>query len=190
VSDGGKTPDENGFEDLRRDVDAVERRMAREIEPGARAVFVAVLLLALLASFTLPHTGEVRGWDVLAGSPLLAENNVSFVHRLFVWFALFFGVVISMLALMTRRWGLAWVAFAGSAVSTVLGMLAIWSRQTLRADLAGGGPGYGLVIAWIAIGLLAFSWLGVVWAQSSILLAAEERRRQAEQDEKDRDKGE
>ncbi|MCE5290348.1 MAG: hypothetical protein LLG14_14070 [Nocardiaceae bacterium] len=190
MSDQDKLPnDGNGFEELRRDVDAVERKMAREIEPGKRAVFMAVLFLALLASFSLPHTGNVRGWDVLAGASDLAANNVTFPSRLFVWFALIFGVFASMLALMTRRWGLAWIAFTGTAVSTVLGMLAIWSRQTIRADLAGGGPGYGLVIAWIAVGLLAFQWLNIVWSKSSILLAAEERRRQEEENEKNREKG-
>lgn len=191
MSDGNKSSDDSsGFEFLRRDVDAVERKMAREIEPGRRAVFMAVLFLALLASFTLPHTGDIRGWDVLAGTGALAENNVSPVSRIFVWLALVFGVIASMMALMVRRWGLAWLAFAGTSVATVFGMLAIWSRQTIRADLAGGGPGYGLVIAWVAVGLLAFSWLGVVWSQSTILLAAEERRRQAEQESKEHKDGE
>ena len=173
------------FDDLRRDVDSVERKMAREIEPGLRAVFMAVLCLVILASFTLPHTGDVRGWDVLTGRGDLAANNISLPSRLFVWFALVFGVGASMLALITRRWGIAWVAFAGTAVGTVFGMLAVWSRQTIRADMAGGGPAYGLIMAWIAVALLAFQWLGVVWSRSSILMAEEQRRREAQTHDSD-----
>ncbi|MGA8543628.1 MAG: hypothetical protein WB785_00005, partial [Mycobacterium sp.] len=60
---------ENGnhgqFDDFRDDIEAAERRIAREIDPGARALVVAILVFVLLASFILPHTGHVRGWDVL-----------------------------------------------------------------------------------------------------------------------------
>ena len=53
---------------LRDEIEAAERRVAREIDPGARALVVAILVFVLLGSFALPHTGDVRGWDVLFGS--------------------------------------------------------------------------------------------------------------------------
>ena len=76
-----------------------------------------------------------------------------------------------MLALLTRRWTLAWIALAGSAVASAIGMLAVWSRQT--ATHGHPGPGFGLIIAWIAVILLTFHWARVVWTRRPLQLAAE-----------------
>jgi hypothetical protein len=81
-----------------------------------------------------------------------------------------------MLALLTRRWALAWVALAGSAVASAAGLLAVWSRQTVAAGHP--GPGVGLFVAWLAIILLTFHWARVVWSRTIVQLAAEEQRRQ------------
>ena len=54
-------PKDGEFDAFRSDIDAAEQRIAREIEPGARALVVAILVFVLIASFILPHTGHVRG---------------------------------------------------------------------------------------------------------------------------------
>jgi hypothetical protein len=165
------------FDAFRADIDAAERRIAREIEPGTRALVVAILVFVLLGSFMLPHTGHVRGWDVLFSSDGSAAAAVALPSRVFAWLALVFGVGFSMLALLTRRWALAWVALAGSAVASAAGLLAIWSRQTVAAGHP--GPGVGLVLAWITIIALTFHWARVVWSRTIVQLAAEEQRRRA-----------
>lgn len=53
--------DAGDLDALRAEIEAAERRVAREIEPGARALVVAILVFVLLGSFILPHTGSVRG---------------------------------------------------------------------------------------------------------------------------------
>ena len=50
-----------GFDDFKDDIEAAERRVAREIDPGARALVVAILVFVLLLSFVLPHTGSRQG---------------------------------------------------------------------------------------------------------------------------------
>lgn len=170
---GERNPSE--FEAFRTEIDAAERRVAREIDPGVRALVVAVLVFVLLGAFVLPHTGNVRGWDVLFNSHGAAAAAVSLPSRLFGWLALVFGAGFSMLALLTRRWALAWVALAGSAVASAAGLLAVWSRQTVAAGHP--GPGLGLVVAWTTIILLTFHWTRVVWSRTAVQLAAEEHRR-------------
>ncbi|CAJ1583741.1 hypothetical protein [[Mycobacterium] wendilense] len=165
----------DGFEGFRADIEAAERRIAREINPGARALVVAILVFVLLGSFALPHTGGARGVDVLLGTDAALDAGIAMPHRLFAWLALIFGVGFSMLGLLTRRWALAWVALAGSSVAAVAGMLAIWTRQTAATGYP--GPGIGLVIAWVAVILLAFHWARVVWTRTAVQLAAEEARR-------------
>jgi hypothetical protein len=165
------------FDAFRDDIEAAERRIAREIEPGTRALVVAILVFVLIGSFVLPHTGAVRGWDVLFSTHDAGKAAIALPSRVFSWLALVFGVGFSMLALLTRRWALAWVALAGSAVASAAGLLAIWSRQTVASGHP--GPGIGLIVAWIAIILLTFHWARVVWSRTIVQLAAEEQRRQS-----------
>jgi hypothetical protein len=165
------------FDAFRDDIEAAERRIAREIEPGARALVVAILVFVLIGSFILPHTGDVRGWDVLLLTHGAGKAAIALPSRVFGWLALVFGVGFSMSALLTRRWALAWVALAGSSVASAAGLLAIWSRQTVASGHP--GPGIGLIVGWIAIILLAFHWARVVWSRTIVQLAAEEQRRQS-----------
>ena len=160
---------------LRTEIEAAERRVAREIEPGPRAFVVAIMVFVLLGSFILPHTGDVRGWDVLFSSHGAGAAAVALPSQVFAWLALVFGVGFSMLALITRRWALAWVALAGSSIASAAGLLAVWSRQTVAAGHP--GPGLGLIVAWITVILLTFHWARVVWSRTVVQLAAAEQRR-------------
>jgi len=160
---------------LRTEIDAAERRMAHEIDPGPRALVVAILVFVLLGSFILPHTGGVRGWDALLGGHGAGAAALALPSRVFAWLALVFGVGFSLLALLTRRWALAWVALAGSALAAAAGLLAVWSRQTVAPGHP--GPGVGLIVAWITVILLTFHWARVVWSRTVVQLAAEEQRR-------------
>ena len=167
----------NNFDEFKGDIEAAERRVAREIDPGARALVLAIAVFVLLLSFVLPHTGAAKGWDVLAGDDTAISEGISLPSRVFVWFALVFSVGFSMLALLTRRWAVAWIALAGSTIASFTGLLAVWSRQTAVAPHP--GPGIGLIIAWIAVIVLTFHWARVVWARTALQLAAEEERRRA-----------
>ncbi|MGV0815623.1 hypothetical protein ABQF34_27045 [Mycolicibacterium boenickei] len=165
---------ESDFDRFKDDLAAVERKVTREFDTGPRAMVVAILVFVVLLTFVLPHTGASKGFDVLVGDAAAVRDGVSLPSRVFVWLALVFSVGFSTLALITRRWALAWVALAGSAVASALGMLAVWSRQTAAGH---PGPGIGLVIAWLAVIVLTFHWARVVWSRTAVQLAAEEERR-------------
>jgi hypothetical protein len=167
----------NDFDEFKGDIEDVERRVAREIDPGARALVLAIAVFVLLLTFVLPHTGGAKGWDVLAGDDVAIGEGISLPSRVFVWLALVFSVGFSMLALLTRRWAVAWIALAGCTVASFTGLLAVWSRQT--APPPHPGPGVGLILAWIAVMVLTFHWARVVWARTALQLAAEEERRSA-----------
>ncbi|MCJ0902713.1 hypothetical protein [Rhodococcus sp. ARC_M6] len=174
-----QSADDASFEEYRQDLDAVERKIAGEIDPGARAMVVAVAVLVLVGTLALPHAGAANGWDVLAFNADAESERIALFSRLFVWFVVIFGIGFSMLALVTRRWALAWVALAGSAVASALGMMAVWSRQTIPAGFHVAGPSIGLIVGWFTVVFLTFHWLKVVWARSTLQLAAEEERRVA-----------
>ncbi|GAC82951.1 hypothetical protein GP2_006_01070 [Gordonia paraffinivorans NBRC 108238] len=188
-----ETPDRNpgdlsdeAFKAYERDLRKAERKVAGEIDPGARALVVAVAVLVAMVSLVLPHTGSVSGLDVLAYTESAEAERVTIVSRIFVWLVALFGIVASMLALVTRRWVLAWVALCGCAIACVAGMLAWWSRNTpgIGGVEPPSGVGIGLILGWVAVFVLTFHWSRVVWARSSYQLAIEaERRRQAAEQE-------
>jgi hypothetical protein len=166
------------FEAYRTEIEAAERRVAGEIDPGARGIVVAILVFVLVVSLILPHTGSVRGLDVLVADDNAVSAGIALPSRIFTWLSLVFGIGFSMLALTTRRWTLAWIALAGTALASALGLLAVWSRQTAADGLP--GPGIGLIVGWLTVILLTFHWARVVWTRTAVQMAAEvERRREA-----------
>lgn len=166
---------EPDFAAYKSDLEAAERRVAGEIDPGTRALVVAILVFVLVLSFILPHAGIARGVDVLLSSEKAAAVAIALPSRIFSWLALVFGIGVSMLALLTRRWTLAWLALAGSGLASALGMLAVWSRQTAAEGQP--GPGIGLILGWVTVILLAFHWARVVWTRTAVQMAAEAQRR-------------
>ncbi|WUI34793.1 hypothetical protein OG804_13465 [Nocardia sp. NBC_00416] len=185
--DAVKPAETEQFEEFREDLDAVERRIAGEIDPGVRAMVVACSVFVLLLSLVLPHAGGARGFDVLLGSEAATAEHIGLPSRIFVWFVLVFGIGFSLLALMTRRWVLAWIAVAGSAIASAFGVFSIWHRQTPGINnYVGAGPGIGLVLGTLAIMVLTFHWVKVVWSRTTLQLAAEEQRRIAAAREEER----
>ncbi|MGQ4597645.1 Rv2732c family membrane protein [Nocardia sp. R6R-6] len=177
------------FEEFRDDLDAVERRIAGEIDPGVRAMVVAGAVFLLLLSLVLPHAGTARGFDVLLNTEVARVEHIGLPSRVFVWFVVIFGIGASTLALMTRRWALAWVAVAGSAVASVFGVLSIWHRQTPGlGNYVAAGPGIGLILGAIVAIVLTFHWVRVVWSRTALHLAAEEQRRNAAAAAEERDR--
>ena len=178
--------EKDAFKEYEQDLRKAERKVAGEIDPGARAVVVAIAVLLAMVSLVLPHTGSVTGLEVLSFAPEAAAERVTIVSKIFVYLVTIFGIVVSMLALLTRRWILAWIALCGCAIACVAGMLAWWSRNTpgVGGVQPPSGVGIGLVLGWISVFVLTFHWSRVVWARSSYHLAMEaERRRQAAEQE-------
>ncbi|RJO75264.1 hypothetical protein D5S18_14695 [Nocardia panacis] len=177
------------FEQFRREIDDVEKRIAGEIDPGVRALVVAGSVFALLVSLVLPHAGAARGFDVLLSTDIASTEHIGLPSRVFVWFTVIFAIGCSLLALMTRRWVLAWVAVSGSAVASVFGVLSIWHRQTPGINnYHGAGPGIGLILGAIAVIVLTFHWIRVVWSRTIMQLEAEEQRRLAAAEAEERDR--
>ena len=94
-----------GFDEFKGDIEDAERRVAREIDPGARALVVAILVFVILLVLrAAPHRWR-RGLDVLVGDDSAIREAIALPSRVFVWLILVFSVGFSILALLTRRWG-------------------------------------------------------------------------------------
>jgi hypothetical protein len=150
-----EVPDELAQHD--RELAGVAERVERRIDPGRTAFPVSIAMLVLMVSLVLPWTGSALGWEILAGL-----QSFGLLPRLFTFTSLGFGLVVGALALATRWWGLAWLAAAGSGISVITGVWAIWSRQT-GALTGGTGPGIGLILALLMMIFLMACWVKIAF---------------------------
>lgn len=146
--------------EFRAELSRAEREMSSRIDPGRRALVISAVMLVLVLSAVLPWIGSASGWEVLTGQadPAL---NISLLPRLFSINSTIAGVLLSALALTTRRWALAWVAAMACTIVSFEGLVAIWSRQTVPQ----AGPSFGLVLAVLSMAVLAFQWLRIAWSR-------------------------
>jgi hypothetical protein len=157
-SDMTDVPEELARHD--RELKGVAERVEQRIDPGTTALKVSIAMLVLMVTLVLPWTGSAAGWEILAGI-----QTFGLLPRLFTFTSLGFGLVVGSLALATRWWGLAWLAAAGSAVSVITGVWAIWSRQT--GVLTGGtGPGIGLILAVLTMIFLVACWARIAFRRA------------------------
>lgn len=171
--------DDPTFDAFRGDLEKAERKVAGEFDPGARGIVVAVAVLVAIGSLMLAHAGRANGFDVLTFSSAAQAERITITSRVFVYFVAIFGVGFSTLALLTRRWVIAWVALCGNLIAVVAGLLAWWSRNTpgVGGITPPSGVGIGLVLGWLAVMVLSFHWARLVWARSNYQLALEAERR-------------
>jgi hypothetical protein len=150
---------------LRDEIDEVERKAIRTVDLGSRAIVISAAVMVLLVGLLLPWLPSGRGdwangWQVLLGQ---VEGRAGVVPRLFAGTAAGFGVLASMIALITRRWGMTWICALGGWFASVDGVLAIWSRQSTE-----GSPGIGLIIAEVAMVVIAVCWFRTAWSRPDL----------------------
>jgi hypothetical protein len=150
---------------LRAEIDQVERSALRRIDPGGTALVIAVGVLVLLLAAVLPWAGGTSGLEMLLGQ---WPPGVGVLPKVFTYLATGFGVLASVLGLITRRWGMSWVCALGCWLALVVGVLSIWSQQTTHSHQPGPGPGAGLVLAVVSLLVLAISWFRIAWSRPSV----------------------
>ena len=155
----GDTPDSTD-EEFRAELSATERDLGRRFDPGRRGVIIPAVMLVLVICLLLPWIGGASGWQVLVGRTDPAED-IGLLPRLFSVNSIIAGLVLSSLALVTRRWALAFLAAAGCTIVSFEGLIAIWSRQTVPQ----AGPSFGLVLAVLAMFVLMVQWLKIAWSR-------------------------
>jgi hypothetical protein len=157
--------DEADMAGLRAQIDQVETGLMRRIDPGVRAMVVAVCVLVLVICAILPWVGGAPGWQVLFDQGTGGDGKIDIVPRVFAIGVFVFGFLGSALSLGMRRWSVAWVTTFGTGLFTVIGLVSIWSQQTTTSHLAGPGPGAGLIVSVITMLVLVITWARIVWSR-------------------------
>lgn len=151
--------------EMRAEVDEVERGALKRIDPGRKAMVIAVGVLVLVVSAVLPWFGHDPGWQVILGEAHPIGKSM-LIPRIFSGLLFLIGVLGSALALATRRWGLSWACALGGWLTVVVGVLTVWTSQTTASHAPGPGPGIGLVLALVAEIVIAVTWFRIVWSRT------------------------
>ncbi|WP_033293465.1 membrane protein [Amycolatopsis jejuensis] len=145
---------------LSEEIDEAGERVARTVELGRRGFTISVMIFVLLIAQLLPWAEGHAGWQVLTG-------QAGGIPLLFAATSTGIGVLAGAVALVSRRWWVAWCCAAGGWFASVDGLLAIWSQQSAHATgAAGNGPGFGMIIAWIATIILATLWMRTAFSRA------------------------
>jgi hypothetical protein len=148
---------------LRARVDEIGGGPSRRVDPGTRAMGLAIGVFVLVVAALLPWVGGVPGWHLLLGVPEPVKIDV--LPRVFAMGVFAFGLLGTALVLVTRRWWLAWLCTLASGVFTVLGVVSVWSQQSSPSHQSGPGPGIGLVLALLTMLVLTVLWARIVWSR-------------------------
>lgn len=167
-NDAGNSADKSAespaLANLREQIDQVERGVLRRIDPGAKAMIIAVAVFILVIAALLPWVHGVAGWQVLVSGPN-TSSKADVIPRVFGIGVFVFGVLGSAIALGTRRWTVAWVCAFGCGAFTVLGVVSLWAQQSSASHQPGPGPGAGLILAELCMLVLAVNWARAVWSR-------------------------
>ncbi|CCQ14292.1 Hypothetical membrane protein [Rhodococcus sp. AW25M09] len=143
--------------------DAIERRVVPEVEFGrATPLLIAAIATATLG-FVLPLTGSAHGYDVLLRTASAEAESAGALPTLFMAFSVTFTVAVAVAARAVRRFRWAGLALAGNGLTTVLAVLAIWSRQSLTPDAGFAGPAIGLYLGAAAALVSTALWARAVF---------------------------
>ena len=154
------TEHDDGLAGLRGELESVEKGVRRRVDLGPRALVIAIGVMVALIGLSLPWMHGAIGWQVMLGT---VTGKATMVPRLFSATSTLFGVLTSMAALVTQRWGLVWAGALGGWFAAVDGVLAIWSRQSSTDGL---GLGIGLPIAEVAVVVIAIQWFRTAWSRA------------------------
>ena len=158
-----RKPESLNIARLREEIDEVERGALRRIDPGVRAMVIAVCALVLVIAAILPWVTGVSGWEVVSGA--VNSIGINVLPKVFGIGVYLFGLIGSAVALGTRRWSLAWLCTFGCGFFTVFGLVSIWSQESSPSHQPGPGPGIGLDLALVTMLVLTITWARVVWSR-------------------------
>ncbi|MDY6050553.1 MAG: hypothetical protein SPI77_08440 [Corynebacterium sp.] len=140
------------------DAARAERQIAGRVEVGRSAYALIAAMIVLIASLFFPHTGELKGWELLVVNQHARDYLVT-LPAYIALYAAFLGVVVFSIVVLTVRaaWSTA-LAWLFTVVSLLCTVLVVWGTRFVAAGEATGvGPGLLLEVAGVLIAVVALT---------------------------------
>lgn len=139
--------------------EAIERRVLATVDIAAHErLRVGIVIGAAVLGLCLSQTGAVTGWETLLNTAAAQKESTSILAVIAAHAGVVFCLICSAAALYTRMFHLIVLASAGCALTSVLAVLAIWSRQSGPTGSALTGPGPGAVLGVLSAAVLTALW--------------------------------
>lgn len=168
------------------DLTAAEKAAGRMVDYRASLPLLALGLLLPLVGIFMPHSGEVRGFDVLFDTQTARIFATTRPEEIFAWLQ-FTALSLTVGTIVSKEWLVAWVNWAFAGVAWWYSIIAIWMRQSRPEIDPGTGPSYGLIMCSVGLTILFLTLCGVVMRKNVVQRAiAQARREAAHQNEESR----
>lgn len=180
-----ETFDLHSFGERQRDnIVAAEKRAAGTVNVTHQLPVLVIALVVVLVSLFLPHSGSVRGFDVLFDSSLAQRMDTTWIEHIYIWVALIGGVLLPVGTIVSKSSLVAWFNWFFSGLGWIFGFFSIWVRQTRPMTSSGQGPSYGVILATIALVILFVTLCTVVFRRTHLqTILAQIRREEADKDD-------
>lgn len=176
------TKKQDHLEQYRGDLRGAEKKAASELNLGFAVVPMGITAIGLIATYFMPHSGSVLGFDVLFHTEVAQKYFSTTPERIYTVIALI-GVLLTFATLFTRTTVLAFVTWAVTCVQAVYSIFAGWMRQSRPPEQPGDGIAWGLALGIFFSLMLAITMSFVAFRKTSLQKSlAEARREEAHSD--------
>ena len=142
---------------------------------GAKIVLI-IGLVGGLATFALPHAGDVLGFNVLTNTGAAADMPVTMPERIYSICLTLFTVLGTATVLATRNALLSYISAAGSFFAFGFSIFSVWMRQTGPGSNSGFSPSIGLFVGMLSAFLVCAALVTIVFKRTPAQIAAAEAR--------------
>lgn len=169
------------------DTIAAERAAAATVEFHWQKPALIAAVVLLLVTLALPHSGSIKGLDVLFYTSSARTAGITWIERFYTWIAVLGGVLLPIGTLVSRSMLIAWLNWFFSGIGTLLALMAIWMRQSHSPNDAASGPSFGLLLATLVMAGVVATMSTLVFRRTAFQRDVEQlRRQQANKDDASR----
>lgn len=190
MSNEKKASIEETVDGFRDDLAGAEKKLNHQVNHDKFLPTMAIGIMAVMFAIFFPHSGEVRGFDLIFNTHVAQEFGSTNPERIYIFLAITGGVLLTIGTIITREWLVLWVNWAFAGVAWWYSIFAIWMRQSRPQAPAndpliyGEGPSYGLVVACVGLTILFVTLSILLFRRSALQKAvAQARREEASKDE-------
>lgn len=154
------------------DYAAAEKQAARTLDLRQYRWFMLGALIAFVLGLFLPHSGQVRGIDVLLNNAQASSGDVRIAETVFVLFGSISAVLLNVIVLITKRTAVANAQYLIGGMALLVSLFALWMRLQSKEVDGSTGIGIGLLLE-------VFAVIALIYAMSCIIFARSDAQKQA-----------
>ncbi|AZA11610.1 Rv2732c family membrane protein [Corynebacterium gerontici] len=148
------------------DYAAAEKQAARTLDLRHYRWLMLGALIAFVVGLLLPHSGDVRGFDVLINNAQAKAGDVRIAETVFVLFGTVSAVLLNAVVLLSKRTAVANAQYLIGGIALLVSLFALWMRLQSKEVDGSTGIGVGLLLEVLAVIVLIYAMSCIIFARS------------------------